>query len=513
MSYQVLHGDALEVLRGMESESVHCGITSPPYWGGLRDYGVDRQIGLEVTPEEYVARLIKVFREFKRVLRKDGTLWVNLGDAYAGSNQGRGTKYLSAKQASNTGTQWMVGQEIRRLPEGLKPLDLCGIPGDVVRALRADGWYWRQTIIWNKPNPMPESMQGWRWEQHMVQVEGGKRGRERQRVGAHPDRPQQDHNGRDFQPSTKWIKCPGCEKCLPHGGLMLRKGSWRPTTSHEYIFMLSKTDTYFCDPEAVREVYTESTIQRISQPTFDRQTGGPRDYSRGTNPDRSARQALENLATHPESGRNLRSVWTFPAGQADWEYCDKCGMLYTGPNRRSIQIIPDPDDPAPDDEKKKRVRLCPKCKATKHWVDHFAAFPLELPRKCIMAGTSEKGVCKKCSAPWVRVVEVSYRNDTTITGRPAVGNRVRSQGKEDEVMGYAERTRRISKTLDWLPSCDCDAGDPVPPVVVDFFCGSGQTGIAALKLGRSFIGIDLKREYCDVTNARLKELTSQQRLI
>ena len=147
----------MQVLRTLERESVQCCVTSPPYWN-LRNYGIAGQIGLEATPEEYVQKMVEVFREVKRVLRNDGTLFINLGDTYAGSNQGHGTKQLSEKQASNTGTQWMVDKKIPRLPNGLKPKDLCGIPWRVAFALQADGWWLRQDIIWSKKNPMPESV-------------------------------------------------------------------------------------------------------------------------------------------------------------------------------------------------------------------------------------------------------------------------------------------------------------------------------------------------------------------
>lgn len=157
----ILQGDALSVLKTLESGSVHVCITSPPYWG-LRDYGAPGQLGLEETPEEYVAKMVDVFREVRRVLRDDGTLWLNVGDSYIG---GRGGRRI----------------------EGYKPKDLCGIPWMVAFALRADGWYLRSDIIWNKPNPMPESVTD------------------------------------------------------------------RPTKAHEYIFLLSKSERYFYDAEAIKE--------------------------------------------------------------------------------------------------------------------------------------------------------------------------------------------------------------------------------------------------------------------
>lgn len=151
----IICGDCLEVLQGMASESIHCIVTSPPYWG-LRDYGVGGQIGLETTLEEYVDRLVGVFREARRVLRSDGTLWLNLGDSYSGS--GKGWSKTPGKQQTNVGSQGLSSHG-GIIPAGLKPKDLCGIPWRVAFALQADGWYLRCDIIWAKPNPMPEPVQ------------------------------------------------------------------------------------------------------------------------------------------------------------------------------------------------------------------------------------------------------------------------------------------------------------------------------------------------------------------
>jgi DNA modification methylase len=157
MSVSILCGDALETLRTLPDASVHCCITSPPYWG-LRDYGCVGQFGLEKTPEEYVAKMVETFREVRRVLRDDGTLWLNLGDSYA--TGGRGTPFTeaSAKQATSLGSYSGAILRGSAPPPGLKPKDLVGIPWRVAFALQADGWYLRQDIIWAKPNPMPESV-------------------------------------------------------------------------------------------------------------------------------------------------------------------------------------------------------------------------------------------------------------------------------------------------------------------------------------------------------------------
>ena len=191
MTAKILIGDVRTRLADIESGSVQTCVTSPPYWG-LRDYGNDGQIGLEATVAEYVNNMVDVFREVKRVLRDDGTLWLNLGDSYAGSGKGRnpdGTVHVSAliaKQGTSAGTV-MGNVPSGLVPEGLKAKDLIGIPWRVAFALQADGWYLRQDIIWAKPNPMPESV---------------------------------------------------TDRC---------------TKSHEYVFLLSKSPKYFFNNKAIKE--------------------------------------------------------------------------------------------------------------------------------------------------------------------------------------------------------------------------------------------------------------------
>ena len=205
---KIYQGNCIEVLKEIPDESIDCVVTSPPYWG-LRDYGTaeweggdencehieqkclasdkkklsggrgdktrqtismqyknkckkcgairkDSQLGLEETPEEFVANLVKVFSEVKRVLKKEGSVWLNLGDSYAMSSmRGKNSEF---KGAINQSKQGIVGID-KKIPIGLKPKDLVGIPWRVAFALQADGWYLRQDIIWHKPNPMPESVQ------------------------------------------------------------------------------------------------------------------------------------------------------------------------------------------------------------------------------------------------------------------------------------------------------------------------------------------------------------------
>lgn len=162
MTWKILEGEALDVLKRQPDESVHCAITSPPYWG-LRDYGVADQLGQEDDPREYIARLLGIFRELRRVLRSDGTLWVNIADTYAGSGRGllsngehSAKNDPDCKQATNVGS--LSGRGGALAPAGIKPKDLIGIPWMLAFAMRDDGWWLRQENIWSKPNPMVESV-------------------------------------------------------------------------------------------------------------------------------------------------------------------------------------------------------------------------------------------------------------------------------------------------------------------------------------------------------------------
>lgn len=148
----IMVGDCRASLRSLPDQSVHCVVTSPPYFG-LRDYGHDGQIGQETTPEDFIAAMVEVFCEVRRVLRDDGTLWLNLGDSYA---RGFGGGSPGTKSATNTGS--FAGRKTGKVPDGLSPKDLIGIPWRVAFALQEDGWILRQDIIWHKPNPMPESV-------------------------------------------------------------------------------------------------------------------------------------------------------------------------------------------------------------------------------------------------------------------------------------------------------------------------------------------------------------------
>lgn len=154
---KIVISDCLEAMRQIPDDVIQTCITSPPYWG-LRDYGEEGQLGLEATPEEYVAKMVEVFTEVRRILKDDGTLWLNLGDSYAGGGRGA---YCddNSKQSTNSGSlSDALKSNEYKFPPGLKPKDIVGIPWRVAFALQKDGWYLRSDIIWHKPNPMPESV-------------------------------------------------------------------------------------------------------------------------------------------------------------------------------------------------------------------------------------------------------------------------------------------------------------------------------------------------------------------
>ena len=269
-------GDAVECLQAMPAGIAQTCVTSPPYWG-LRDYGADGQIGLEDSPDAYVARIVDVFREVRRVLRDDGTVWLNLGDSYTGA--GYGNHAINGETWKDNATldkRSNRQQPLKKSCEviGLKPKDLVGIPWRVAFALQVDGWYLRSDIIWHKPNPMPESVTD------------------------------------------------------------------RPTKSHEYIFLLTKEQRYYYDADAISDPATTGPGALWSERKAAGATAGNvivGDPKRnGTQRVVHGKGVSSNL-TRQDGMRNARSVWTI---------------------------------------------------ATKPYAEaHFATFPVELPERCIKAGS------------------------------------------------------------------------------------------------------------------------------
>ena len=285
MTVRILRGDCRDRLKDLPDESVHCVVTSPPYWG-LRDYRVDGQIGLEDTIPEYLKGMAEVFREVRRVLRKDGTLWLNMGDCYITSPPG--TKVVNDKDGlyrRKMALQTGHGEDYKKIWDmksaaGLKSKDLVGMPWRLAFALQDDGWYLRQDIIWSKPNPMPESV---------------------------------------------------ADRC---------------TKAHEYLFLMSKSARYFFDQYAIAEPLTQSTLDRVGQENIENQAGsnrvpgknGPMKAVVADTYTRNKRSVWE-VTTQPFSEAHFA---TFPpalvepcikAGTAEW-CCEACGAAI----RRKVEV-------------------------------------------------------------------------------------------------------------------------------------------------------------------------------
>src|SRR5579864_263666 len=477
MSVLLISGDARRI--PLADESVQCIVTSPPYWG-LRKYAGEQELvwnvetserrnvcehefteetragisggtnqnckeevnadgatnrplepsthgfcrrcgawrgafGLEPTVDLYVKHSLEILRELRRVLRKDGVLFWNLGDSYQSGNRGTYLKNRCVDQDSlQAGFQNeddVITAPNRMPQDGLKPKDLVLMPARIALAAQADvsvrngqteAWWVRSVIVWAKPNPMPESVTD------------------------------------------------------------------RPTDSYEQILMLAKSARYFWDAEAVREPVTGNTHSRGNG------DGGPKAREReeegnhvgwaestrgviGYKPGHDARDGKERFCSGtggyvPPGGRNLRNVWEFAT------------QPYSGA--------------------------------------HFATFPEELPRRCILASTSARGCCAQCGAPWARVLEkkpATMNIRVRDAKRGVAGADEGYAATETETANYDHQPKRSceemgeSRTIGWSPTCRCrgQRGKTAPCVVLDPFAGSGTTGRVAIELGRRGIMLDL----------------------
>ena len=462
---RVLVGDALTRLKELPSESVHCVVTSPAYWG-LRDYKVDGQLGLENTVEEYVAHLVEVFREVWRVLRSDGTVWLNLGDTYASTPAGNRTpsfgKQFNGRDMSGVVTS---GKKNKLKDSGLKPKDLCLIPSRVVLALQADGWYVRRDIIWAKGSCMPESCIDRCTSSHEYIFHLTKSGDNlywchRDGMGTRI-RPEPDYRWQRVKPTCKtdelteppqeWIQWYERKRPKPPE----RSTGWRRVN-------LWDGHDYFYDQEAIREKWLDERPSDIQRAMY-----GHKKYDSLYTPDVGAKLPTSKICGDPRMGRNKRSVWFM--------------------------------NPKPYPEA------------------HFATFPPELPETCIKAGTSLKGCCSKCGAPWERAIKKDaeysddeggfgehgskwYEQDPQSSGHRIQknANKLRAQGRDHD-NPFPKRT-----TTGWQPTCSCGIEDTVPCTVLDPFAGSGTTGEIAKKLGRNAILIELNPEYETLIRMRTK---------
>lgn len=416
---RILHGDVRKALAMLSDESIYCVVTSPPYYG-LRNYNTPPQVwggdlvcrhewekeqtitrgleasrsgmsfesshgsfcqhcgawtghlGLEPSPSFYIQHLVEIFHEVRRVLRKDGTFWLNIADSYRSSGGQRSYGSFGNAVGRATRPRFRPGAELadgiidnrnQRNRNGVhcneaKVKDLIGIPWMLAFALRDDGWWLRSEITWCKRAPMPESVTD------------------------------------------------------------------RPTRATESIFLLTKNDHYFYDAEAIKEEAETGTELGFLRGKAEQ--GDPRD----------------SYTTNTSAMRNMRNFWLL--------------------------------NPEPISD------------------EHYAVFPTEIPRRAILAGTSAKGVCAKCGAPWERITHVVSRTGTKKHG---IG--------VDRTKGRAGETRISDST--WQPSCVCETADPIPATILDPFLGSGTSAIVSAQLQCNAIGIELSDEYVAMARKNLAQ--------
>ena len=395
-------------------------------------------IGLEPTFEEYLTNLVNVFREVRRVLRDDGTFWLNIGDAYSGGGRGKGSNLEGTKQDTNEGSKGNV--PVGFAATGLQSKNLIMMPARVALALQADGWILRSEIIWAKPNPMPESVTD------------------------------------------------------------------RPTSAHEKIYLFAKSKKYFYDAVAVRTEYSQSSIDRLSQKTFDNQTGGPKDPKTGN---RSHRKVLENLKKRVPAGWASNAKYK---GQ-DARHKQRENPTYKrdkqrGHSRRHAGFNEHWDEMTKEEQQVGGANLRNVWHiATRPYKQaHFATFPPALVEPCIKAGTSEMGCCSDCGAPLKRKIHrpkepEGLRNNTStkLAGKEGQKTPINSGQKLQDFYNENPIT-----TIGWEPSCDCNA-EIKPCVVLDPFMGSGTVASVASRLGRDSVGIEINPEYIDLIKNRLTQ--------
>ena len=378
---------------------------------------LDHPLGAEDTPEEYIAAMVEVFREVRRVLTADGTLWVVIGDSYnAAGRQGHGTRE-GYKQNTNRAS---IAKRNTGRPtaKNLKPKDLMGIPWRLALALQADGWYLRRDNIWNKPNPMPESVE---------------------------------------------------DRC---------------TTAHEYVFHLSKSETYWYDADAIKEPAVTSPRPSARRGEFQGKTEAMSAHGRN-----AFRAVVE--------WRNKRSVWTVATTPYEEDHfavyppalIEPCILAATRPAGRRCdcqEIISTPTGSGPREDPSQKTG-----RAGMNRPRHETEGTRPITR-----GEQRQYAEQMRQSP--------YRADMQAAAGPAFQHHIRTDRSGARPLPPALLAEWLSKG--WLrPADPCQCPDQPADIVLDPFCGSGTTGVVALRHDRRFVGIDLYPEYCEMARRRIEE--------
>ena len=548
---RIICGDALEVLKTFPGECVQMVMTSPPYYA-LRDYGIPGQLGLEETPGEYIRKMVEIFREIKRVLRDDGVVFLNMGDSYSvGTNDPKSFRrdraavnparrrapscdisdkappdcplrdsiwnhpcdecqaasvlrnLRNGRPASselNDGSRDPI-QERKESPNGHFPTSDSSSPkrppqfSDAIQDQPPSsiptsashpevGESKRQTsspaLPQNDANQAPSSAAPLGYSTSLPDAQKSVR-----RVSRKNNRKESVSSSASHKKDTDHNACPYHNYTIPFPkvkpkdlmgmpwrvAFALQADGWylrsdiiwskpnpmpesvtdRPTKAHEYLFLLSKSAKYYYDADAIREEQTGNAHSRGKGLT-------PKGEMALSQNHRANNSFFKNTTAVDIGGRNARTVWTIPT------------------------------QPYPE--------------------AHFATFPEELCRRPILAGTSEKGCCPECGAPWGREVEkeTHFEGGSGKAGRSASdanasGKWAGKQYGENIKLGPVVETR----TVGWQPTCSCGIAETVPCIVLDPFAGSGTTCLVANNLGRRWVGIELNPEYVKLANKRLRQ--------
>ena len=561
------HADAREI--PLPDGSVHCVVTSPPYYG-LRDYGLagwrggdaacdherresiadaaynaanplpggwrqnkgelppvgvcgrcgaqqeEAGIGIEPTLAEHLEGIVAVFRELRRVLREDGTVFLNYGDAYAGGGRGEGDYRVDkGKQGTNAGTMGLP----RESGSGLAAKQLMGLPWRVAFALQDDGWILRSAIVWSKPNPMPESVRDRPTSAHEMIFLLSKSNSpvywtHRDGPGTRT-RPEADYRWIDAATETEYseeplevtdelipcppcrgvgeiveesgqvdmfegvptlispcLRCLSCSKCEDaeeHVGQVHRWRRINLWTSHDYFYDAEAIRTAAKDPQDDLRRIGQQANGNKSEPNAMQNGLRVREYTKGKG--------------YREDGRrdDGRLNGARHAGFEEWDSWTKEEQQAGGANARNVwEIATQPRSDA-----------------------HFATFPDELPRRCILAGTSHHGVCSQCGSPWERTIVKAASGRVRDRAKAGLGMIYSRESHAKSAVASADFREGVRyKTLGWAPTCDCGA-DPVPATVLDPFVGSGTTVEVAQRLGRHGVGLDLNAKYLEIAKKRI----------
>ena len=505
----ILEGDVLAVLRSLPDKSVQTIITSPPYlW--LRNYGIKGQIGLEKTPAEFIQILVEVFAEIWRVLRDDGTVWLNMGDSYAGSGRGP----TGANGIGDQGRRQGFDRNSAIVPKGWKAGDLMGMPWRLAFALQDAGWYLRTDIVWHKPNPMPESSKTRPTRSHefiFLLTKSGK-----PLFWTHPEK---DGVRKKPAPDYYYHNRETLEDAIEAPEDYLTKKHFIDTDGKSKRIWVRRNKwigwNYFYDAEAIKEPVSESyrndqrplgvLRQRCNKKSKYHEQGGQfkplSDVERAQKQDLMGNPTMVGFnARWKGNRRTFRGGGKYTGGQ-QFDNSSAVENQSHGNNTEhgEGQILRNKRDVW-------KIATCQRKEA------HFASFPDALPEICIKAGTSEYGCCPACGAPYMRVlkkvastmnIRVRDNKKGIIDQKSGIGEQYGAS--EEEIEEYGEERAGTTKTIGWRPTCSCNAGNPVPCVTLDPFMGRGTVALVSRELGRSSIGIELNPEYVEISRKNLTD--------